>query len=479
MSNMGWLAWVRRAPWAPWAPSLTRRLVAAQLVLTALLWVAALAWLNASVEQEEEQIALGLARTGADTVFGVVQAARAQPKALADALARLDAYQRAFIGVDADQPARTLPKLLVWDDGRIVYRSADAPAPAKDAALPPTLGSLVPVQVEGRSMRAYSRVSDDMRTRFVALLPSAAESSGFTPWSRGILVLPLLLSIPLLALPAWLSVRLALRPWRRLTDEIAARGPHDLDALRFQARHAELAPLTTSINGLLARVREGVDRERSFIADAAHELRTPLAATRMAVDALVARPQGAQAPALLDALVRSTDRSTRVVAQLLALMRVDSAAAPTAVLQLDLTDFVRQSLADHAERAAPRGVELRFEADAPITVAVQAQALASIFDNLVDNAIKYSPPGGQVTVTVSREERHAFISVNDKGPGIPETLRERVFDRFFRAPDQAQTGSGLGLAIVRRSIDMVGGTIALLTGPEGTGLRVEVRLPHP
>jgi signal transduction histidine kinase len=371
-----------------WAPSLTRRLVVAQLALTALLWVAALAWLNASIKQEEEAITLGLARRGAEAVFSIVQAAREQPAALADALARIDAYQRAFIGVDEDEPARTLPKLLVWDDGRSVYRSADAPAESADAALPAALDSLAPVDMAGRPMRAYARSSTDGRTRFLALLPSAAESSGFTPWSRGILVLPLLLSIPLLALPAWLSVRLALRPWRRLSEEITAREPNDLDALRFRARHAELAPLMTSINGLLARLRRGQERERSFIADAAHELRTPLAATRMAVDALVARPHGPQAPALLETLVRSSERSSRVVSQLLSLMRAESATEPADMLQFELTAFVRQCLADHAERASRHGVELRFDADAPIAVAAQAQGLASIIDNLIDNAIK-------------------------------------------------------------------------------------------
>lgn len=469
-------------PWASgwWAPSLTRRLVVAQLTLTATIWVAALAWVSASVEQEEEHVALALAQRGADVVFSVVQAARAQPADLADALARLDAYQRAFLGADEDEPTRTLPKLLVWDDDRALYRSADAPVQEIDGALPAAQGSLVPVEVAGRPMRAYSRVSTDGRTRFVALLPSAAESSGLTPWSRGILVLPLLLSIPLLALPAWLSVRLALRPWRRLSQEITARGANDLEPLRFQARHAELAPMSASINGLLARVRQGLERERSFVADAAHELRTPLAATRMAVDALTARPQGAQAPALLQALARSTERSTRVVSQLLALMRAESTAAPDAAQRIDLADFVRQSLADHAERAVLRGVELQYEVDADaasITVAAQAQALASIVDNLVDNAVKYSPQGGRVAVTVQRDADRAVLTVCDNGPGILDALRERVFDRFFRAPDQTQAGSGLGLAIVRRSVERLSGAIELRAAPEGSGLCVEVRLP--
>ena len=460
--------------WKRWlAPSLTRRLVVAQMVLAAILWIAALAAIGISIEQEDEQLSIGLARRGADAVFSVVAATRDQPARMADALQKLDAYQRAFVGVTEDAPMRVLPKLLVWNRGAIVYRSADAPADLNIAAT----DTLVPVQVAGRPMRAYARESADAQTKLLVLLPSMAESSGLTFWSRGVLLLPLLISLPLLIVPAWLSVRLALRPWRKLSDEITVRNADDLSALNFVARHRELVPLAQAIDGLLVRVHTGVARERGFIADAAHELRTPLAATRINAEALRAHIDGPSQRELLDNLMRSTRRGTRLVSQLLALTRAESAAPrePMSVVALDR--FIQQRLAELAPLAAQREIELVFDAGDSVEIAGHAEALASIVDNLVDNAIKYSPQRGVVCISLRRRGADVELVVTDQGPGIAPEWRERVFERFVRVPDQQQPGSGLGLAIVKSAAGLHHGAVSAGPGVAGSGLCVTVRLP--
>jgi signal transduction histidine kinase len=290
-------------------------------------------------------------------------------------------------------------------------------------------------------------------------------------------MVPIVVSGMLLVIPAWLAMRVALRPWRQLNGEIAARGPHDLAPISFEPRQQELRPVVQSVNALLGRVRQSVQRERSFIADAAHELRTPLAALRVNVDALQDRLTDARSAEQLAAMVQSCDRAARLVGQLLQLMRtdaVDSAAAPQA---LALDRLVEERLATLSALARPRGIELQLDAAGPVEVWGDPESLASMIDNLVENAIKYSPPHGTVIVGIASRDGHAVLSVADQGPGIAPDLRLRVFDRFYRGPGQTQAGSGLGLAIVKAAVERHHGTVSLATGTAGQGLRVVLALP--
>jgi two-component system sensor histidine kinase QseC len=304
--------------------------------------------------------------------------------------------------------------------------------------------------------------------------------------SRGLLVLPLVVSLPLLLLPAWLSVRLALRPWRQLAREMETRTPDDLSPLRFQPRHAELQPLVRALDRLLSRVRDGVQRERSFIADAAHELRTPLAAMRVHVEALQQRPLADGDRHLLDGLGRSGERASRLVAQLLALMRSDARRSSPDMGRLSLVALAQDRLAALAPLAEAREVELEFSGAREALVDGEREGMTSLLDNLIENAIKYSPAGGTVRVSVHASAQtsaqasandgppRAELSVEDEGPGIAPEHRERVFDRFYRVPDQSLPGSGLGLAIVRSVAERHRATLRLDDREHGPGLRVTV-----
>jgi two-component system sensor histidine kinase QseC len=239
-----------------------------------------------------------------------------------------------------------------------------------------------------------------------------------------------------------------------------------------------------NINALMQRLRESGERERRFIADAAHELRTPIAAMRVNVEALQAqRSLSERQNELLSGVLRSSDRATRLVGQLLRLMR-SNAETPVAIQQpLQFDALVQERLAEMAALAQARKVELELvvqtqQAGAALLVRGESEDLMSLVDNLIDNATKYSPPGEAVQVELDRNGGWAMLTVTDRGPGIAPALRERVFDRFYRSPDQTQTGSGLGLAIVKAVVEKNRGRVVLEDAPGDIGgLRVTVYLP--
>lgn len=294
----------------------------------------------------------------------------------------------------------------------------------------------------------------------------------------GLVIVPIVVSGMLLVIPAWLAVHVALRPWCKVNEEISARGPSNLAPLAFQPKQQELRPLVQSVNDLLERLREGAQRERQFVADAAHGLRTPLAAMRVNVEALQHRVTDARSSELLEGIVHSGDRAARFVGQLLQLTRTDVVDAAAALQPVALESLVNDCLATLSALARQRGIELQLDAPLPVKVWGDAESLASMIDNLVENAIKHSPAQGAVFVSVESNQDDAMLTVTDQGPGIAPALRSRVFDRFYRCPGQTQTGSGLGLAIVKAAVERHGGSVSLATGTSGQGLRVEVTLPQ-
>jgi two-component system sensor histidine kinase QseC len=266
-----------------------------------------------------------------------------------------------------------------------------------------------------------------------------------------------------------------------VSGEIESRGPDDLSPLGFVPRHRELSPLTNAVNRLLDRLRSARLRERSFVADAAHELRTPIAAMRVHVEALLEHAVPERDRELLQGLLASNSRAGRLVEQLLSLTRSEAAADARATTAVDFEALVQDSLAQLAPLAQAAKVELELESEQTGgprgAVRGHAESLRSLIDNIVGNAIKYSPASGTVRVRLLCSTRETRLSVTDEGPGIPAELRQRVFDRFYRVVDQSQSGSGLGLAIAKAVADSHGGTLSLSGGADGRGLRVVLTLP--
>lgn len=454
--------------WRNWKqPSLMRRLLMAQMAVVALLWTMVVALLLYDSYEDPELLKYDKVF---NTVLAIAQNMADRPARQQETLAAFDAALMET-GGDGDPASDNAPVLQVWQGDRLVYRSTAA----VPVILNTVLNRIETVRAGDREWRARTLASTTSDMRVMLAEPSVWRLT-VTVMNRGYYLLPLVISLPFLVFPAWLSVRLALRPWRQVSRETAERGPADLTPLSYTPPHKELQPLVQSINSLLQRVRDSTSRERSLIADAAHELRTPLAAMRVNVEALKEQSTDEGQRELMGNLLRSNDRAARLVGQLLQLMRSDAVSDNVLPVMLSLDALVQDRLAMIEGLASARGIELELVCEDRVPVLGERESLVSMIDNLINNAIKYSPPGGTVMVHVAQEGAQALLTVGDQGPGIPTTLRERVFDRFFRNPDQTQGGSGLGLAIVKSVVDRHGGEVTLgETG--GGGLLASVRLP--
>ena len=446
-------------------PTLVRRLMMAQMLMLTVLWSMAVAFVLIEGTDEASNVSRGTLHA----IVSVTDNLADHPQRQQQSLRAIDEALREEF--EEGQVPELAPRMLVWHDGQLVYRSPAAPDGIRSAGS----AEREIVYIKGHAWRTRTLVEGG--TRVTVLETGGAWQFFVTINSRGYYLLPLLISLPFLLLPAWLSIRLAMRPWRKVAQEVAARGPRDLRPLAFKPPHGELAALVDNINALLQRVDASAARERSFIADATHELRTPLAAMRINVEALQVQVREPRQQELLDGILNSNNRAARLVGQLLRLTRSDvQAGAGEAPTSQRLDALLQDRLAALAGLAQAGGVELELHA-VSLCVPGQRESLVSLIDNLVENAIKYSPRGASVTVSLHAQGRHAVLHVADQGPGIAPELQARVFDRFFRAPQQAQAGSGLGLSIVASVVAQHGGSIALHRGDGGQGLLVEVCLP--
>ena len=284
------------------------------------------------------------------------------------------------------------------------------------------------------------------------------------------------LSLPLLLLPAWLIVGIGLRPLRSFAQVIEQRSAQDLTPLPASG-YRELTPLVDAINALMARLRHRIEHEHQFITDAAHELKTPLAAIQLNAHLMQTRSAASDPQRhaeVSEGLRTSVARANHVVHQLLAFERANTEPDAQPLPELSLEVLVRDCLATAAPLALQRNVEIDFQAGDACQRPLHQESLCALVDNLVGNAIKYSPDHGRITVQLEAQGSGCRLSVLDQGPGIPESLRQRVFERFYRLPGQAQTGSGLGLAIAERAAQRNAAQIRLGDGPAGVGLLVTV-----
>ena len=315
---------------------------------------------------------------------------------------------------------------------------------------------------------------------------------------------PFALLLPLLALVIWFAVGHALEPLQRLTALVKARRVSALDALQAADLPEEVQPLVLALNDLLARLAAALERERAFMADAAHELRTPLTALHLQLGMLTRASGAGERAAAMSTLSAGVQRAIRLVEQLLALARQEPRAnSPRLPVRLD--DLAREVVAELVPLADAGHIDLGVVAAQPLSVQGDADALRTLLRNLVDNAVRYTPAGGRVDVTVEAVpaalatepaagaapgaaagafgaatagvSTGARLTVTDDGAGIAPEERARVFDRFYRRPGTEPPGSGLGLAIVKAIATAHGATVQLAEGPSGKGLAVSVSFP--
>ncbi|CAL1239689.1 ATP-binding protein [Candidatus Methylocalor cossyra] len=290
------------------------------------------------------------------------------------------------------------------------------------------------------------------------------------------LLAPIAIGLPLLGLALALAIGQGLKPLLEVSRQVARCDAQRLAPLPSRDVPAEIKPLIDQLNGLFGRIAESLANERRFTADAAHELRTPIAAIRaQAQVAQQARDPDTRNHAL-DGLVRGCERAAQLIDQLLTLARLDARAGPPQG-HCDLLPVVRTVLAELAPWAHGRGIALELLGDESVPVPADETLLLQVLvRNLVDNAVRYSPAGQTVTVRVAAEPRAVRLEVLDRGPGIPAAERDRVLGRFYRLAGYEE-GAGLGLSIALRIAELCGARLELLDHPEGPGLCATVRFP--
>jgi two-component system OmpR family sensor kinase len=376
---------------------------------------------------------------------------------------------------DADVPAPASDNddlvVQVWSpDGVRVFRSASHARLPQRAVL-----GFSNVRANGTTYRIFSiqtnnqtvQVAQDLAVRRAMAGNLALRTLG-----------PIAVMMPILMLVVWWVVSGSLEPVARVRRQVATRQADDLSPVSENGLPDEVRPLVQELNLLFGRVRTAFDAQQNFVADAAHELRTPLAALKLQAQSL----ERAETPEARQVAVRrisaGIERATRLVEQLLVLARQEASAAGGAPRQpVDLAGIARCAVADLAGVAQAKRIDLGLQRADSAQVEGQPEALTILTRNLVDNAIKYTPEGGTVDVSVADEGGAVVLTVEDSGPGIPPEERERVFDRFYRVPGSDAAGSGLGLAIIKAIAERHGATLALSESPRLHGLMATVRFP--
>lgn len=380
--------------------------------------------------------------------------------------------RQAAVGHDGDEGHDESYDFVVqvWtQDGLRVFQSARAAIPRRE-----TMG-FSDLPARGTTYRVFTMKSGAQVIQVAQDMAARREMAGTLALRTAA---PIAVMAPLSMLLVWWVVSSSLAPVQRARRQVSERQADDLNEVSEAGLPDEVRPLVHELNLLFARVREAFDAQKSFVADAAHELRTPLAALKLQVQGLQRASDDGTRELAVARLHAGIDRATRLVEQLLVLARQQASAAGGQRPQpVALAELARQAVADIAAAAQPRRIDVGMSRAGEGTFPGHPDAVRILVRNLLDNAVKYTPEGGTVDVEVLRSGDAWLLEVHDSGPGVDEVDRERVLDRFYRVAGSQATGSGLGLAIVKGVADLHGATLSLDRSARLGGLFVSVRFP--
>jgi len=333
------------------------------------------------------------------------------------------------------------------------------------------------VQARGTSYRLFSVAAGAQVIQVAQDLAARRQMAGTLALRT---VSPIVLLVPLLMLLVWWVVSASLAPVSRVRQQVAARQADELGELGEQDLPDEIRPLVHELNLLFHRVRQAFDAQKNFVADAAHELRSPLAALKLQVEGLRRAADDSAREVAVNRLSAGIDRATRLMEQLLVLARQQASSAVDAKTgPVDLTALARLVVADLAAPALLRRIDLGLvQADEGVVIGHE-DALRVLLRNLLDNAIKYTPVGGTVNLAIQRREGQTVLTIDDSGPGIAAQDGQRVLDRFYRVSGAQGNGSGLGLAIVKTIAHLHHATLSIDSSASLGGLRAMVIFPSP
>jgi two-component system sensor histidine kinase TctE len=386
--------------------------------------------------------------------------------------------------VALDPDPNRKPPLPRPDSIRYALRDAQGRLLAGDPQMPgvamssETSQQFALTQIDRRSLRTLTTRFD---TPAGVITITVADTSGTSePEARLGFMSTLLwdfVQLDLTLVLVWVGIQLGLRPIRRLRDEIARRSPLDLRPIVETSAPREIAPLVITLNRLFGMLRTSVQSQQQFIANTAHQLRTPITGMQAQLGLLIAEPAAQPVKARLLTLQEGVKQLAHSANQLLTLARADSSANLSAKNQaVDLQAIVGEVVAKFFDRALQSNIDLGVDAHS-VSVFADPSLLDDLLSNLVDNALKYTPAGGSVTVSAGRNNGRPYLAVEDTGTGIPEPERPRVRHRFYRMPNSPGHGSGLGLAIVDEIARLYDATLTLGSGANGAGTRILIQFP--
>ncbi|WP_321960276.1 sensor histidine kinase [Paraburkholderia sp. J7] len=365
-------------------------------------------------------------------------------------------------------------------NGRLLGGAPDLPLPRADTANAPVFYDTAYAGMPIRAVAYERMLYDSGRAERVVVIVgktiASREAMISALWRPQLARQWLMLALVALLVP--LGLTLELRPLMKLKDDVADREPVQLEPIRPDHLPSELRPIVEAINQCIARLKVHAAMQRQFIADAAHQLRTPL--TLLTTQTQFASQCDARDPALYDALKgvrRTSQKMAELTNQLLLLAQAESMAQSSrSQTRVDFTEVVSSVLEEMVQAAERRGIDLGAELADDVHVAGNTGLLASLVSNLIDNAIRYTQPGGRVTAICRSEGSEVMLQVVDNGPGIPAEARAHVFERFYRVAADTE-GTGLGLAIVHQVARSHGGSVSVAAGAARVGLVATVRLP--
>ena len=401
--------------------------------------------------------------------------------------------------VVADVPYVALDSFETDTLGRIFYKVSGlkgetisgfddlppVPASVKRSEAYPALVRFYHADYNGEPVRIAALLQPvyDDSMRGIALIQVGETLDARRGLSRKIL-LSTLSSQAMLILAAaslvWIAVKLVLRPLMQLKTVVEERSVHDLSEIDQALVHREVRPLVRAMNSTTARMQNLIASQRRFIADASHQLRTPLTVLKTQAELALRANDPAAMRAIVESIANTTDATVHLANRLLTLARIEHGSEAAALADLSLTELVREVAMELAVPAVQKRIDLAFEASGDVQVRGQALMLHELVANLIDNAIRYTPVDGAVLLRVSALEHGAMLEVRDSGPGIASAERDKVFTPFFRAQATMEvnpSGTGLGLAIVRDIAAVHGAKITLEAGETGLGLTVLVAFP--
>lgn len=452
--------------------SLRRRLLITLLSITAVIWLFS-AWLNYRDTRHE---------IGELFDAQMAQTARTLLSVAGHELAELDDTRRfagqthihfsgdsRFTAAGHEYEHKMGYQLWQQPENTLMMRSFNAP----EAPLNTLENGYSTETIDGEQWRVFS-LFDPQDGFMVKIGEALAIRNELTDTVALRIGLPLLFLLPLMALLILLGINSTLRPLRNLAHNVSSRSPSSLDAVDDRDAPCEITPLVDALNRLFLRLSRAFESERRFTADAAHELRTPLAALKIQAQVAKRSNNDEDRNQALNKLLEGVERATHLVEQLLTMARVDPEGSTALHSEIRLDRLCQEVLANIANHATAKGIELELDVDGVTVITGLQESLEILLRNLLDNAIRYTPKNGRISVRLTQcGDGSIELHVGDSGPGIPEEERGRIFDRFYRLAGQNTEGSGLGLSIVQRIAELNRAEIKLGKSDLG-GLEVTV-----